>query len=73
MQTLAGIEDVTVPYNGGTTYTDCLKLYRNRQLGISGHHAAVEWHCPVVGYVKSILVNTNNGNLVIRELSNIQY
>lgn len=66
--TLVGIEDVTVPYNSSTTYTDCLKLHISR----SYINHQIKWYCPTVGYVKTILF-TAAGAWVTRELSDIQY
>lgn len=75
--TLAGIEDVTVPYNGGTTYTACLKIHRTTKLpstdlaNNTGHSESVIWFCPGIGNTKSITINTG-GEVVTRELSDIQ-
>lgn len=40
-----GIEDVTVPYNGGTTYNNCLVILNNT-------NSTTSWQCPGVGLVK---------------------
>lgn len=75
--TLAGIEDVTVPYNGGTTYTACLKIHRTSKFPVedftvtAGYSESVIWFCPGIGNTKSITINTG-GNVVTRELSDIQ-
>ena len=68
MHTLAGVEDVTVPYNSGTTYTACLKIYESRP---QVHHQ-IDWYCPGIGYTKSMLINSG-GVVSIRELSDLQY
>jgi hypothetical protein len=53
--TLVGIEDVTVPYDNGrndnipTTYSNCLKVIRDRHGTYLAH---VEWYCPDIGFVK---------------------
>ena len=69
MYTLAGVEDVTVPYNGGTTYTGCLKFHKLR---FGADVQEVAWYCPDVGYTKSIIAR-GSGNNSTRELSDIQY
>jgi len=56
---LVGVEDVTVPYNGTTTYTGCLKV-------INMTNENVRWFCPGIGLVKSM----RSGS--IWELSDIQ-
>ena len=70
MYTLAGVEDVTVPYNGGTTYTGCLKFHKLR---FGADVQEVAWYCPDVGYVKSIITRGNSLANSTRELSDIQY
>lgn len=75
--TLAGIEDVTVPYNGGTTYTACLKIHRSTHLPVpdpeftTGRSENILWFCPGIGLTKNMAI-TSNGTLVTRELSDIQ-
>lgn len=76
--TLAAIEDVTVPYNGGTTYTACLKIHRTTQSPsnpadnlTTGHSENIIWYCPGVGMIKNIAI-TASGTIVTRELSGIQ-
>jgi hypothetical protein len=51
--TIEGVEDVTVPAG---TFSDCLKIYRQR--GFSNFIPRVAWVCPKMGLVKS--VNSNN-------------
>lgn len=50
---IIGVEDVTVLAG---TFSDCLKIYRQR--GFSNFIPRVEWVCPNMGVVKS--VNSNN-------------
>lgn len=51
---LLKVEDVTVPYNGGTTFTGCLKIGTLRTSDTIGHFMRVEWFCPNIGMVKRI-------------------
>lgn len=73
--TLAGIEDVTVPYNGGTTYTACLKIHKSAQSPGDGlttrHNEIVIWYCPGVGVTK-IMALGSSSVLITKELSDIQ-
>ena len=77
VNTLAAIEDITVPYNGGTTYTACLKVHRTRKSTTdnislnTGHGENILWYCQGVGMTKNIAIN-GVGVLVTRELSDIQ-
>lgn len=59
---LAGIEDVTVPYNGGTTFTHCLKI-STQDTGVDGivSGGAMSWYCGGVGLVKRISVSLLSG------------
>lgn len=50
---IVGVEDVTVPAG---TFSDCLKIYRQR--GFSNFIPRIAWVCPNMGLVKS--VNSNN-------------
>ncbi len=68
MNTLVDIEDITVPYNGGTTYSACLKIHRVRAAGLT----QIDWYCSGLGYTKSMLINSG-GVFIARELSNVQY
>lgn len=71
MYTLAGIESVTVPYNGGTTFEGCAKFHisHNASVGFgTGLIDRMEWHCPGVGMVKRI-----HGNGGYYELTGIDY
>ena len=55
--TLVAIESVTVPYNGGTTYDNCLKLHTSREASIGfgpGELNRISWYCAGVGFVKGI-------------------
>jgi len=58
--TPVGVEDVTVPYNGGTTYAGCLKVHTFRQ-ATSGFGNQllnrVSWFCSNIGFVKGIQSN----------------
>ena len=68
---LAGIESVTVPYNGGTTFEDCMKLHIIHQASHSfgtGLIDRVQWNCPGIGMVKRM-----HGNGVYYELTDIGY
>jgi hypothetical protein len=51
---LLKVEDITVPYNGGTTFTGCLKIGTLRTSDTIGHFMRVEWFCPNIGMVKRI-------------------
>jgi hypothetical protein len=54
--TLLAVENVTVPYDDGrgdnnpTTYSNCLKVSRDRYDGSS--YVTMEWFCPEIGSVK---------------------
>lgn len=50
--TLLGIEDISVAYNGGTTFNGCLKIGTQRTSDTIGQFMRVEWFCPDVGMVK---------------------
>jgi len=54
--TLQGISDVTVPLNGGTTFSSCLRIHTNRDSanGLGGDFNFVSWYCADVGLVKRI-------------------
>ena len=68
---LAGIESVTVPYNGGTTFDGCMKLHIIHNASISfgtGMLDRVQWNCPGVGMVKRI-----QGNGGYYELTDVTY
>lgn len=52
--TLLGVEDIAVGYNGGTTFSACLKIGSTRTSDTIGQFMRVEWFCPQVGLVKRI-------------------
>lgn len=54
--TVQGLEDVTVPYNGGTTYNGCLRIHEHRAsgLGFGGVLDQVSWYCSGIGLTKRI-------------------
>jgi len=58
---IVGVEDVTVPAG---TFSDCLKIYRQR--GFSGFTPRIVWVCPNMGVVKSV----NGGNRLM-ELTDV--
>jgi len=78
LNSLTNIESVTVPYAGGTTYNNCLKIIKTSpyvQTYYVGGGASIDvpiqrvftrWYCPSVGLVKTI---TPDG---LYELSNIK-
>lgn len=60
--TFQGIESVTVPYNGGTTFNECMKVHidRSSQDGLGGDgFKQVSWYCKDVGLVKRIDSRSN--------------
>ena len=68
---LVGIESVTVPYNGGTTFDGCLRLHITHESTAGfggGPQDRYEWHCPGVGMVKRI-----QGTGQYYELADIAY
>ncbi len=52
--TLLKVEDITVAYNGGTTFSGCLKIGATRTSDSIGQFMRVEWFCPDIGLVKRI-------------------
>jgi len=57
----AGVESVTVPYNGGTTFQDCLKISEFESLsGGSVASGRTSWYCKNAGLVKRIIANLGN-------------
>jgi len=60
---IVGVEDVTVPAG---TFSDCLKIYRQR--GFSDFIPRIVWVCPNMGVVKSV----NGGNRLM-ELTDVTF
>ena len=58
-RTLEAIVDVTIPYKGGTTYTNCLKIrsttsFFDKYNDVEKNHPNMRWYCPGLGLVKLI-------------------
>ena len=66
VNTVLGIEDVTVPLN---TYTACLKIHSLRTSSTNGAFNRISWFCPGLGEVKRTQTELNTLNYRTWELT----
>ena len=64
-----GTEDVTLSVNGSqTTYSSCLKLFRQRHFrDWGGDYQRTVWYCPGIGMTKMIETKATNGLVISRK------